>query len=298
MSAEPTVISEQTSGEETVIPDSTTTSQSTQSTQSTDTGNWRDSLSADLRNNPTLVNIPDIESLAKEHVNVQKMIGADRIVMPGEDATPEDMSAFYTKLGRPEKVEDYDLSSIEIPEGLPWDGEFQNSMISRMHELGLNQKQVQGMLGAYVETVGSQFEQATGDMQRTRETGISDLRNAWGRSYEAQVDLAKRAFIAGAGDNFEQVAGLKMADGGMVGDHPDIIRAFAALGGKMSEHGLVGATATRTTLSPAEAKSQANKLLGDPEFLKAYTQREHIEHDAAVKRITDLTIAQVGEDPT
>jgi len=260
------------------------------------TGNWRDSLSVDLRNNPTLETIPDIETLAKNHINVQKLIGTEKIERPKEDWTPEQFSDFYTKLGRPAEAGDYDLDAIARPENLPWDDGFQDSMVSIMHEAGLSQTQVSKILSGYIESVGGQYTEATGEAQRSRETGIADLRSEWGKSFDSQVDLAKRAFRSGAGDAFEQVAGMMLADGGKLGDHPSIIRAFAALGGKMNEHGLVGGVTSNLTMSPQQAGGERNKLMADPDFLKAYLDGTHLEHDAAVKRINDLTIAEVGED--
>ena len=258
--------------------------------------NWRDSLPVDLRDNPTLANIPDVESLAKEHIGVQKMIGADKIVIPGEDATPAEWSTFHGKLGRPDKAEDYDLSGVEVPEGLPWDGEFQTSMVSKMHELGLNPRQVQGVLDYYISNASDKHEQSSGDMMRAQEAGEKELRNSWGKSFDAHKDLAKRAFMSATGENYEAVAGLKMADGGMLGDHPDVVRAFAELGGKMSEHGLVGATAQRTTLSPGESKTEVNRLMGDEAFIKVYTDKEHPEHESSIQRMQNLIISQVGDD--
>jgi len=264
------------------------------STPSEPTGNWRDSLPADIRSNPTLESIDSVESLAKEHINVQKMIGTEKIERPKDDWTPEQFNEFYGKLGRPAEAKDYDLDGIERPEGLPWDDGFQESMIGIMHEAGLTQGQVKKILGGYIESVGGQFTQATGEASRTRESAVQDLRNEWGKSFDAQVDLAKRAFRSGTGENFEAVAGLKMADGGQLGDHPAVIRAFAALGGKMNEHGLVGGVSSRATLSPGEATSERNKLMSDQSFLDAYLNAEHLEHDVAVKKMQDLTNVEVG----
>lgn len=257
---------------------------------------WRDSLSADLKNNPTLEQIPDIETLAKNHVNVQKLIGVDKIPRPKDDWTPEQYEEHYTRLGRPAKAEDYDLGAVEIPEGLPLDEAFQGDMVGTMHKLGLTNQQVAGVLGAYYESVGGQYNALNVDNQQTREAGVQDLKNEWGRSFDAQVDLAQRAIKAGAGEKYNDLAGIKLADGRMLGDHPDVIRAFAALGNKMSEHGLVGAQKSRSTLSPQEAGGARNKLMGDQEFLSAYTNSEHPEHDAAVAKMQALTEMEVGTE--
>ncbi len=258
--------------------------------------NWRDALSPDLRGNPTLESLDSVEALAKEHINVQRLIGADKIERPKEDWTPEQFGDFYTKLGRPAEASDYDLDGVERPEDLPWDNAFQESMVGVMHEAGLSTDQVKKILGGYIGITGGQHQEAVGEMNRSRESGIQDLRNEWGKSYDGQVDLAVRAFRAGAGEGYEDVANLQLAGGGKLGDHPMIIKAFAALGGKMNEHGLVGGTTPNMTMSPEQAGGERNKLMADQDFLKAYLDSTHIEHAAAVKRINDLTIAEVGTE--
>lgn len=259
-------------------------------------GNWRDSLSVDLRNNPTLASLDSVEALANEHVNVQKLIGAEKIGRPQEDWTDDQYSDFYTKLGRPALVEDYELGDVERPGELPWSDDVQDTMLSVMHKAGLSTSQVQQVLKGYIDSQSSEFTQGMSNAQTARDNGIQDLRNEWGKSYDSQVDLATRAFRAGAGEGFEDVAGLTLADGGMLGDHPLVIKAFAALGGQMNEHGIIGGKTPRSALSPEEAKTQRLQLISDPEFRKSYYDASHIEHELSVKRINDLTIAEVGDE--
>jgi hypothetical protein len=49
-----------------------------------DNQNWRDTLPEELKNDPTLQNLNDVESLAKTVIHQQKMIGS-RIPMPKND---------------------------------------------------------------------------------------------------------------------------------------------------------------------------------------------------------------------
>jgi len=258
------------------------------------TANWRDSLPVDIRDNATLGSLDSVEALAKEHINVQKLIGADKIALPKEDWNDDQRGELYQKLGRPAKAEDYDLEGLERNENLPWDSDFETEMLGVMHAAGLNSVQAKKILGGYIASVGSQYEQSVGDTNRGREEGIQDLRNEWGKSFDAQVDLAKRAFSSGAGENFQELADIELSDGGKLGDHPAIIKAFAVLGGKMNEHGLVGGKTTNATMTPEGATSERNKLLSDEKFMEAYLNESHLEHASAVKRISDLTVAQLG----
>jgi hypothetical protein len=259
--------------------------------------NWRTqhlSNNPDLFSNATLAEIPDVETLAKNHVNVQKLIGADKIPRPQEDWTQEQHDDFWTKLGRPADPKDYNLEGVEPPEGVPFDEGFQTEMVGTMHKLGLNSEQVRGLLGAYNESVGGQFQQQTGDAERNRESALQDLRNEWGSSYEPQKDLAMRAFRAGAGEGFEQLANIQLADGGLLGDNPEVIKAFAAIGGKMSEHGLVGATASRSTLTSKESLAGIAKL--ESESAHILNDKNHPEHELVVAKRNTLYASAYPEE--
>ena len=251
---------------------------------------WRDSLSADLKDNPTLTKIADVESLAKEHVNVQKLIGADKIPRPQDDWNDQQWSDHFTRIGRPDKVDGYDLGGVEVPEGLPVSDDLQTAVVAKMHSLGLNQKQVAGVLGEYYALQGDQFTQSQGDAARTTEAGIRELQNEWGKSFGAHVDLAKRAITAAAGDGFEELAGLTMSDGTLFGDHPLVIKAFATLGDRLDEHGLVGGgQQVRTTMTPAEAAAEIDALNGGKDdFPLKYNDKNHTQHAWAVQRMNEL----------
>ena len=85
---------------------------------------WMESLPEDLRGDETLKSIPDLSAMAKMLVSGQKMIGADKIIIPGNESTDEDWGEVFKKLGRPETGEGYELAKPEdIPEGMDWNEE-------------------------------------------------------------------------------------------------------------------------------------------------------------------------------
>ena len=63
-----------------------------------DNQDWRSSLPDELKNDATLQNFKDIESLAKTVVHQQKVLGS-RVPIPKTD---EEKVELYSKLGRPE----------------------------------------------------------------------------------------------------------------------------------------------------------------------------------------------------
>ena len=69
------------------------------------TNDWRENLPEELKNDPTLQNINDPESAAKTLIHQQKMMG-NRIPIPKTD---EEKAELYTKLGRPESADKYEV---------------------------------------------------------------------------------------------------------------------------------------------------------------------------------------------
>ena len=72
-----------------------------------------ESLPDDLRNEPSLRNFTDTGSLAKSYVHAQRMIGADKVAIPGKHATADEWREVYTRLGAPTDAGGYELQSID-----------------------------------------------------------------------------------------------------------------------------------------------------------------------------------------
>ena len=108
-----------------------------------------DSLAEDVRNEPSLQNIQDLDQLAKGYVHAQRMVGADKIALPNKHATEDDWNQFYGKLGRPDSPEAYEINYQPPVEGyeatnLPG---FQDAAF----RAGLNSDQAQLLLDWYSE---------------------------------------------------------------------------------------------------------------------------------------------------
>ena len=103
------------------------------------------SLPDDIRADPSLANFKGVEDLAREHINVQGLIGRKGVIPPpAEGATEADYDRFYKDLGRPDTAEGYNEVFV-YPEGTTLtEGEtaFQNHMAGAMHKAGLTPAQV------------------------------------------------------------------------------------------------------------------------------------------------------------
>jgi hypothetical protein len=78
--------------------------------------NWRDALDDDIKDAACLKEVGDFKQLAKDYVHAQKMVGKDKVPLPGEAADDDEWSAFFSQVGKPKTFQDYPYTR---PEGVP-----------------------------------------------------------------------------------------------------------------------------------------------------------------------------------
>ena len=109
--------------------------ESGQATSEDQAFDFRQHIDEGYRNDPSLSTYKDINGMAKSLINAQKMVGADKVAIPGSWATEDDWSQVYNKLGRPETADKYDLSfDQDTEENGQWFKE-------TAHKIGLSQNQ-------------------------------------------------------------------------------------------------------------------------------------------------------------
>ena len=72
--------------------------------------NWKEALPEEVREDPSMQAIQTVDNLAKSYVNAQKMIGADKIIVPNKYAEENEWQDVFTKLGLPESPDKYEIS--------------------------------------------------------------------------------------------------------------------------------------------------------------------------------------------
>lgn len=162
----------------------------------------------------------------KGYHEAQKMIGST-IRVPKEDAKPEEWEAFYTKLGRPEKPEKYDLKAED---GNRIDKTVLDAFRQIAHENGLTTKQAQAMLDTMNDIDGIKAREA----EKTLANDLAALKEEWGGAFDRKIVLAQRAVKEFAGPDM-----VKMLNDSGLGNHPAMIRFMAAIGDYLAEDGTI-----------------------------------------------------------
>jgi len=259
-----------------------------------DTGDWKSSLPDDLKADPSLATIKDIPSLAKGYVSAQKMVGAKGLIVPGKDAKPEEVSAFYTALGRPEKADGYKVPTENMPEGVELRPDLLAKAYPEFHALGITEQQAAGLLRLQAHMAHGEVQAQAQAKQQQIQTNIAAVKKDWGNAFEEKDRLATLALTTAGGD--ELVA--------LVKGHPELatnpmfLNAMAKLGKEFAQDEIKGGGhRTGFAMSPSEAAGALAMKKNDTEFMKAYRDNSHPDHSAAVAEMNKLYAAKNPQEP-
>tara|TARA_R100001082_G_scaffold111005_2_gene92835 strand:- start:130 stop:972 length:843 start_codon:yes stop_codon:yes gene_type:complete len=244
---------------------------------------WRDTLPEELRNDPTLQNYKDVESLAKTVVHQQKMIG-NRIPIP---KTEEEKAELYNKLGRPEEPSKYEVS---VPEDYQqyFREESMNEFRNVAHKIGLNNEQVKALMDFQVNEINQQSQGYESSMAMQREEAEQNLKQEWGYDYDKNVQAALRA-VSVYGD--EQVQELLNTE---LGNNPALIKMFARLGKEVTEDMAQNTQNNTLSVSPLDAKQEIANIMNNPKH--PYFDSRHREHKEAIEKMRQLHEKAFGTD--
>ncbi len=162
-----------------------------------------------------------------------------------------------------------------------------NAMGAHLQGIGLDEGQIAGVVKAYIgmqtNALGT-FAERSG---QSREGPMRDLKNEWGKNFDAHLEDARLALNTAAGPAATEIGNIMLANGGRLGDDPRLIRLFAQLGSRMQRPG--PGVKNAGFISATTAEEQRDDLLSDEKFMKAWSTGDHPGHARAVKRMNDLT---------
>ena len=114
--------------------------ENTDNTGATDTFDWvPENYREEFKNDEGLSKYTSQEDFIRAMLEDRKANG-EAIKLPGADATEEEWSKIYDKLGRPANPEGYELSKT-LPEGLELNEDMYNEFIQNSYTAGLSKKQ-------------------------------------------------------------------------------------------------------------------------------------------------------------
>jgi len=242
----------------------------------TATSDWTQGLAPELKAMIDTKGYKSPADLAQAYAHAEKAIGADKIVVPRDgvwDATAR------AKLGVPEKPDGYKVARPELPQGIAYDENFEKAMLPVAHRLGLTPTQVNELVKAVSTHRLGEFQTSAQASDTGRAEAERALRSEFGAGYDAKVTVAARAVQHFGGQGL-----VEHLNASGLGNHPEMIKAFAKIGSMMGEDSFKGGRPGGFGLSPEEAKAESARLMASD----AYKNKHHPEHELAVRKMSEL----------
>lgn len=243
-------------------------------TDSSKIPDWKTTLPDEIRNDNSLKHITDIASLAKSYVHAQRLVGTDKVALPSKHATDDDWSNFFTKIGKPKEIDQYEVKADEklVPK------ETLSAFKEVAFKSNLLPKQAQAVLDWYKGHSEKTIQDMNAKSEAEQQTEIHTLKQEWGGAFDAKLARAQLVIKEHADDETIKY----LVDSGL-GNNTKLIRLLAKVGEMYSEDKIRGEGADANALSPEDAMKQAQEIMmntGHP-----YNIKSHPNHKAAVDEV-------------
>ena len=234
---------------------------------------WQGTLEEELREDKSLLTFKTVGDLAKSFVNTKRMVGKNVIAVPSDISTEGEWQEYHKAGGRPETVEDYDLTA---PEGFPEELAtkiFPEDRITKWKERffkgGVSQKAAKDFINEFAQDMLIDVKAMEQAETTQKEELTSGLSTDWGAAFEQNKHLGNMAIAEGTAGDDE----LKARIVEKYGNDPDFVRFSANLGKKFAEGKPPGFAAIPT---PNDYQDQIETLMADPLYTKG-TQAQRMK---------------------
>lgn len=263
--------------------------------QSTES-DWRESLPEDFRDAGVLKKYATKDDAVKALVEVQPLIGAEKVPVLGKDPSPEVLKNYREKMGVPEDPKGYDIPHEGLPEGFQVHQGLIEKMNEVAHQNNIPASAMANMSKGFILAQQEILAEIDAKEEQVIQQGQEGLKEEWGSAYEQNVRFASDGFNA-YDDGDQALHELLMQK--KIDRHPLILKLFSKIGRDLSEDKFHGkGTSQELVPSVAEAKAKINALRMDKDFMSAYTDKRNPGHAAAIEKMNQLaSMAYPGDQP-
>lgn len=193
-----------------------------------------------------------------EPQKTQTTVPEGYVALPTEKSTPEELSAFYGKLGRPETADKYELA---VPEG--YDDSFPKAMAPIMFEAGLSQAQAAKLAEGWNGFISAKAAEVEKAYHAAQDKEMAELQTEWGADYDKNEEIARQAARKYGLDN-DTLVKLERAMGSKA-----LMNFMYKIGSTLMDAPIKGTNAGNpqpNTYTAAQAKAKLDELKADKEF--------------------------------
>jgi hypothetical protein len=240
---------------------------------------WRDTLTDDLKGDPSLATFQDVATLAKSYIHAQKQIGKDKIVIPDKHASDDDWKNVFHKLGLPKDVKDY---ALDIPKEAGLDEGFIEKFKEAALGAGVMPKSAKALLEWYSKAADETVRQTKEVAETKNKELLEGLKKDWGTAYDRNLQAARLAI-----KDFADEDTVKYLNESGLSKNVQLLKLFSKVGLATKEPELrAGAERGGNVMAPKEAQEKVSAIYGNPSH--PYWNKNHPSYHNAVKEVADL----------
>ncbi len=203
----------------------------------------------------------------------------DKFMVRGEDGS-EDWKAIAQKVlpsygelekrfragdAPPESADKYEIADY-LPEGFERNQEAEAKVLGKLHELNLNNTQVQGVLAYYGELLGEGVAQQKASMEAAQ----AELKQSWGEDYQKNIARSNFALSVAPANIRKDI----ISDPTLM-NNPSVIRLLEFVGREFEDD------STANQMGPGELEDIAKLRNSD-----AYLDPKHPDHKRVVAKVS------------
>jgi len=202
---------------------------------------WLSSVPENLREHDAFKGVEKMSDAWQRYVDLNDK-SKDALFIPGENATDDERNGFYSRLGRPEAPDGYELKRPEdLPEYVVYDDETAAGFAKMFHEANVPKDMAKKLHDSYLKA----FIGAKQQEKKALDDAVNTLKNDpnWqGDKFGANTELAHRAYKTLAGDDkgAAELLDVQIGGGLKLGDHPAFLKLFHNISQKISDDSLEG----------------------------------------------------------
>ena len=249
-----------------------------------DAFNWvPEDFREDFKNDENLNKYTSQEDFIKAMLEDRRANG-EAIKLPGAEATEEEWSKVYDKLGRPANPEGYELSKA-LPEGLELNEGMYNEFIQNSYSAGLSKKQATKLYDWYNAKCAELNKNVTAQIEASYKKSVDDavaaLKKEWGTDYQKNLDSA----VAMA-NKFLSPATKQYLNASKLGNNPLLIKDFYNLSKQVSGAQMRGDGPSGSVSSLAELEAKLAQNLRAEDYTTNKTLQQ--ENKEIAEKIAQL----------
>ena len=265
---------------------------------------WRSTITDEtLRANPTIANLKAdnaseaINALSQQLVHAQGMVGAEKVLRPKQEWTPEQHKEWRKDvLGVPDSADGYKLETLKLPEGIAeMPKEFRDAFISQVAlQAGMSDSQASLALQFVLNSDAQMSADSAEKTKAQADKQLLDLQTKWGDKYDAQMQIAEFGLKNTADPELVKM----ISDDPILSTHPLLTDHFYKVGQMLQSDSPAGLIENQAPLgSKAQALAAIREMELSDEYLKYINPKtyvdptERIKKEALFKRRTELYAA-------